>query len=280
MFAGRGRLFLVAGEPGIGKSRPAEELIRHAKGRGARVLVGRYWEAGGAPAYWPWVQSLRAYVRESDDHVLRAQLGEGALELAQFVPELRAAFPTCGSRAGGSKPRASGCSTQPPSSSEARPRAARSCSCWTTFMRRTRRRSSSSSSLRASSRSMLLVAVYRDVDPIPGQSLTETLGPGHPGAVTGRLTLDGLTVGEVAKFVEATAAEIASTELVAALHAETDGNPLFVGEIVRLLSVEGVPAERTSGEVRLAIPQSVRDVIARRLTHLSQECRRYWCSHR
>ena len=49
-----------------------------------------------------------------------------------------------------------------------------------------------------------------------------------------------------------------------ALHEETEGNPLFVGEIVRLLAVEGVRSESTA-EVRLAIPQSVRDVIARRL---------------
>jgi tetratricopeptide (TPR) repeat protein len=60
---------------------------------------------------------------------------------------------------------------------------------------------------------------------------------------------------------------------VAGLHAETEGNPLFVGEIVRLLSVEGVASE-SAAEARLAIPQSIRDVIARRLTHLSGECNR------
>lgn len=43
---GRGRLFLLAGEPGIGKSRLADELIAHASARGVRVLVGRCWEAG------------------------------------------------------------------------------------------------------------------------------------------------------------------------------------------------------------------------------------------
>ena len=64
--AGSGRLFLLVGEPGIGKSRLADELIAHARTRGARVLVGRCWEAGGAPAYWPWTQALRPYVRESD----------------------------------------------------------------------------------------------------------------------------------------------------------------------------------------------------------------------
>src|SRR5206468_2468088 len=60
--AGHGRLFLLSGEPGIGKSRLADELTREARTRGAMVLSGRCWEAGGAPAYWPWVQSLRAYV--------------------------------------------------------------------------------------------------------------------------------------------------------------------------------------------------------------------------
>src|SRR4051794_70339 len=87
--AGRGRLFLVAGEPGIGKSRLAEELGARAAARGARVLVGRCWEAGGAPAYWPWVQSLRALAGEPG-HV---QLAVGAAELLAVVPELRAWFP-------------------------------------------------------------------------------------------------------------------------------------------------------------------------------------------
>jgi DNA-binding SARP family transcriptional activator len=90
---GRGRLFLLVGEPGIGKSRLAEELTAHARARGAHVLVGRCWEAGGAPAYWPWVQSLRGYVRDADPGALGAQLGDGVAELAQIVPELRGRFP-------------------------------------------------------------------------------------------------------------------------------------------------------------------------------------------
>jgi DNA-binding SARP family transcriptional activator len=51
--AGRARLALVAGEPGIGKSRLLEELGARARSRGADVILGRCWEAGGAPAYWP-----------------------------------------------------------------------------------------------------------------------------------------------------------------------------------------------------------------------------------
>src|SRR5262249_2353090 len=86
-------LFLLVGEPGIGKSRLAEEVVAQARAREARILVGRCWEAGGAPAYWPWVQSLRSYVREADSTTLRDQLGTGAGELAQILPELRQKIP-------------------------------------------------------------------------------------------------------------------------------------------------------------------------------------------
>ena len=95
-FAGRGRLFLLVGEPGIGKSRLAEELMMRARARGARILVGRCWEAGGAPAYWPWVQSLRAYVREAEPETLRRQLGSGAADVAQLLPELHDVFSDLG----------------------------------------------------------------------------------------------------------------------------------------------------------------------------------------
>src|SRR5215831_4674358 len=59
---GTGRLFLLAGDPGIGKSRLAGEAAARARVRGVKVVWGRCWEAGGAPAYWPWVQALRAVV--------------------------------------------------------------------------------------------------------------------------------------------------------------------------------------------------------------------------
>ena len=61
--------------------------------RGTRVLVGRCWEAGGAPAYWPWVQALRTYVRDVDPQELRLHLGSGAADLAQMLPELRELLP-------------------------------------------------------------------------------------------------------------------------------------------------------------------------------------------
>jgi predicted ATPase len=269
--AGRGRLFLLAGEPGIGKSRLAEELADHAGARGARVLIGRCWEAGGAPAYWPWVQSLRTYVHDSDSAALLSQLGNAAEDLAPLLPELREHFPGL---------------PEPPAleseaarfrlfdatarllrnASESRPvvlvlddlHAADSPSLL--LLRFVARQ------LRSSR--ILLLGLYRDVEPAPGQALTEMLAEVTREPATRRLSLGGLSEGEVAEYVGLTASAIASAELVAALSEETAGNPLFVSEFVRLVSVEGV---RSHG---LVIPQSVRDVIARRLTHLSDECNR------
>ena len=90
---GRGSLFLLAGEPGIGKSRLADELASLARDRGFLVLWGRCWEAGGAPAYWPWVQGIRTYLRETDPGVLRGQLGAGAADIAQLIPDVRELLP-------------------------------------------------------------------------------------------------------------------------------------------------------------------------------------------
>jgi DNA-binding SARP family transcriptional activator len=57
--AGRGRLFVVVGEAGTGKTQLADELASRAKQRGIRILWGRGWAGGGAPPYWPWTQALR-----------------------------------------------------------------------------------------------------------------------------------------------------------------------------------------------------------------------------
>jgi DNA-binding SARP family transcriptional activator len=73
--AGQGSLVLVGGEPGIGKSHLAERLEEVGLARGARVLWGRCWEAGGAPPYWPWVQALSAYVRGLPVDQLRERAG-------------------------------------------------------------------------------------------------------------------------------------------------------------------------------------------------------------
>src|SRR5439155_4546549 len=57
--AGRGRLFVVVGPPGAGKTHLGDEIASRAKARGAKILWGRGWDGGGAPPYWPWRQAIR-----------------------------------------------------------------------------------------------------------------------------------------------------------------------------------------------------------------------------
>src|SRR5262245_59043486 len=96
--SGHGLLVLLAGEPGIGKTRTANELASHARAAGVEVLWGRCHEGDGAPAYWPWIQVLRACFEAcdrslgSDPDVHRA-LAAGADDVAQLVPEIRDRFP-------------------------------------------------------------------------------------------------------------------------------------------------------------------------------------------
>ena len=61
---GQGGLWLLTGEPGIGKSRLAEELARAAAARAFEIAWGRCWESGGAPAFWPWNQVVRSLWRD------------------------------------------------------------------------------------------------------------------------------------------------------------------------------------------------------------------------
>ncbi|MFN7955458.1 MAG: ATP-binding protein [bacterium] len=95
--AGSGSVWLVSGEPGIGKSRLAEELARSAQAAGMVSLDGRCWEAGGAPAFWPWLQALRGLVRQLGQAAVDAALGARAVHLLPLLPELAAARPALGS---------------------------------------------------------------------------------------------------------------------------------------------------------------------------------------
>jgi len=86
--AGHGRLVMLAGEPGIGKTRIAQELVALAEQRGAQVFWGWCYERQGAPPYWPWLQSLRSYIDKADLERLRQEMGSGAADLAEILPEL------------------------------------------------------------------------------------------------------------------------------------------------------------------------------------------------
>ena len=86
--AGRGSIVVLAGEPGIGKTRTAQELASYAQERGAKVLWGWCFEEEGAPSYWPWVQTIRSYVQQCDPNRLQSEMGNGAANIAEIVPEI------------------------------------------------------------------------------------------------------------------------------------------------------------------------------------------------
>jgi DNA-binding winged helix-turn-helix (wHTH) protein/tetratricopeptide (TPR) repeat protein len=85
---GRGSVVLLSGEPGIGKTRLAEELAARTTHAGALALWGRCWETGGAQAFWPWTQVLRGYAHEAGRKELRAALGPAKDRIGPFIPEL------------------------------------------------------------------------------------------------------------------------------------------------------------------------------------------------
>jgi DNA-binding SARP family transcriptional activator len=273
VLAGHGRVFLLVGEPGIGKSRLAEEVGREARRRGARVLVGRAWEAGGAPAYWPWVQSLRTLAGEVEADRLGGTLAVGLAELAELLPELRERFPDL----------------PPPPETEVESARFRLFEAVSSLLAEASRAAPimlalddlhaadepSLLMLRFVARELadarvLVVAAYRDIDPTPTDPLTVAVTELLREPVTHSIHLTGLQRQDVARFIELVSRETPSDDLVTTIHEETEGNPLFVGEIARLLATEGQP--RTPDGSQLPIPQTVRDVIARRLRHLSEEC--------
>jgi hypothetical protein len=274
-FAGLGQLILLSGEPGIGKSRLADEVAAMARSLGARVVWGRCWEAGGAPAYWPWLQSLRSLVRDVSPARLRSALRAGGAELARLLPEVDTLLPGL------------------PAPTEVDPETDRFrlFEAATSFLK-----------LSAADRPivvilddlhaadvpsllllrfvadelpdahLLVVACYRDTELTPGHPLATTIAELARLPLTLRLSLAGLAEADVRRFIVLISGKTPPDGLAAAIHAETAGNPLFVGEVAQLLVSEGL-LERPIATVvwRLSVPRGIREAITRRLARLSDQ---------
>lgn len=271
---GRGAVFLVGGEPGIGKSRLAEEVSARARETGFRVLWGRCWEEGGAPAYWPWVQCIRSLLRHGGAPAIPP---DRAGEVAQLVPELKELIPGI------------------PQPAEADPETARF-----------RLFDAAAALFRAAGDAeplalviddlhaadqpsllflrflaaevaegrVLVLTTYRDTAVDADHPLAGTLAELARQGNAHRITLDGFTAADIGTYIQVSTGQTASPELVAAIRDETEGNPLFVGEIVRLLASEGGlddPAGALTWPAR--IPSGVTEAIGRRLAQLPERCR-------
>ena len=276
--SGRGRLVTLVGEPGIGKTRTAPEMATYAGLRGAQVLWGRCYEEQGVPPYWPWVQAIRSYVRERDPEQLRSEMGAGAADIAEVVSDVRERLPNL----------------QPPPQLEPEQARFRLFDSIAAFLKTASQRQPlvlvlddlhwadqpSLMLLQFVARELggarlLLIGTYRDVELSRQHPLAEALGELTRERLFQRVLLRGLSQEDVGRFIEMTSGNSAPQGLVEAVHSQTEGNPLFVTEVVRLLVQEGeLNAEMVRGtdSWTIRIPEGVREVIGRRLNRLSQRC--------
>jgi tetratricopeptide (TPR) repeat protein len=126
---------------------------------------------------------------------------------------------------------------------------------------------------------LLVVGTYRDVEVDRAHPLSGTLAELRRSANFQRLALRGLTVDEVARMMNAIRGQDVPWSRAEAVHRQTEGNPLFIQEVLRYLVEEGLVIReggryvRTDGsdDPTAGIPEGLRDVIGKRLSHLSAQ---------
>ncbi len=270
--AGRGRLAMLVGEPGIGKTRTAQELASYAETLSAQVWWGRCYEEEGAPPYWPWLQLLRSYIQRQTPEQLQLEMGSGAADIAEILPELREKLPDL----------------EPPANLEPEQARFRLFNSITTFLRNAAQSQplmlvlddlhwADRSSLllleflarEIHSSPLMVLGTYRDVEVSRRHPLSESLGSLIREQPFLRVQLPGLAEPEVEQLIQRASAVNPPPGLSATIHRRTEGNPLFVGEIIRMLPDEG---QGESQDYLTHIPEGVRDAIGRRLNRLSEEC--------
>ena len=275
------RAVLVAGEPGIGKTRLVSELARAVHADGATVLLGRASEHGAA-AYGPWREALRTLVRHASDEVLSAHVTRHGGELVRLVPELARRVPDL------------------PPVPEVEPEIERDLQFeavgglldaaaadgpllivlddlhWADrpslllLLDRLRGRSAAP---------MLFVGTYRDTDVDRNHPLSAVLADLRREPCVARVSLDGLGPAGVTELLENVAGhdlDAGATEFARVLQQDTNGNPFFVGEVLRHLIETGALVQEGGRWVAgstldvAGLPEGVREVLGRRLAELPE----------
>ncbi len=272
---------LLAGEPGIGKTRLATEAAVAAHEQGGIVLLGTCDEDLAVP-YQPFVEAARHLLVILPEEDLAATLGPQARELARLIPELSVRIPGLAASQGGDPDTEryvlfSAVATLLAAASRRAPLLLLVDDLhWATkptlLMLRHLVRSGGLTRL-------LVVGTYRDSDIGRGHPLTELLADLRREPAVERIALRGLSDAETVLFMEALAGHaLAEDDLgfARAVYAETDGSPFFTRELLRHLIESGDVIRRGDrwtyeGDFSSAtIPDSVREVIGRRLSRLAE----------
>jgi eukaryotic-like serine/threonine-protein kinase len=280
--SGQGALMMVMGEPGIGKTALCEQLSTYATLRGGRTLVGHCYEEGSLSLpYLAFVEALRSYVLSREIKDLREELGTGAADVARIVSEIRERLKV---------------KLRPQKDpEEERYRLLQAVTSFLTNAacvqpllvvledlhdadKGTLDMLTHVSRHLAGAR-LLIVGTYRDVEVDRTHPLSAALAELRRVSSYGRVILRGLNADEVRRMLESITKEQVPWGLAEAVHRQTEGNPLFVQEVVRYLAEEGLitqkegrwrPAKDTPLEMN--IPEGLRDVIGKRLSLISKPC--------
>lgn len=295
MRAGRGRVVILSGEAGIGKTRLAEEAARRAIAAGAHVMWGRCWESGGAPAYWPWIQVLRESLRSLNGRAQLAEVSTALAQISEVLPELKSALAVSDPNTTVTDSASASSATDAPPVARLRaldpvpgdfePARFRLFDSVSTVLRHVgmivpimivlddlhAADTDSLLLLKFVARDLrqckiLLVGTFREteVNDSPQQSaiLAEVTREGHT------IPLRGLSRAETAALINSHTDIAADDALVDSLYHATEGNPFFLDETVRLMIVEGKFRRVGLIDTAFAIPESVRAAVRRSLTVL------------
>jgi DNA-binding SARP family transcriptional activator/tetratricopeptide (TPR) repeat protein len=250
------RAVIIEGEPGIGKTRLAEELVAEAQRRGATTLWGRAFEGGAAPTLWPWLPPLRALAAEAPSGTkltgkltqLLAPAGPDAGTPAAVEPARFALFEAVSSLL-------SACAAQRPVV------LVLDDIQWADVASLELVRSIGD---RLRDVPVMLVCTVRELEVGRNDAVVEALAALTRQPGTRRIRLHGLTKPATAELVQQTTGDSPSAHTMDAIYDRAEGNPFFATELARLLAAADAPGDRD-------IPSGVRDVVRRRLADLSDE---------
>ena len=269
--SGRGRLFLLSGDAGIGKTRLLEAVADAAESTDITVLWGRCWEGGGAAPYWPWSQVLQAVLRNLGPSSSSAYPGAAMKYVTELVEPAAGADPARG-----------------PLTANLPGARAALFDAIVTFLRIRSAEgglviamedlhAADEASLRLlqfvtrelSASPVLIVGTYRDAEVRSSPSLHQLMSAiSRQGR---RIALSGLDENGVALLLERTTAGARLAADARMIHDTTDGNPFFVQETARLLMAEHQIAREVAETGRVPVPEEVRTLIRRRLDPLPAE---------